>query len=77
MHGGQMVGEMGMDKRWREMNWVKQIYKKWVMIHSMNLSAADQREPGECDAGGAEMDVEEVMMNDLGDGVKIRFQFDR
>lgn len=51
------------------MNWVKQIYKKWVMIDNMNLSVADQHEPGECDACGAEMDVEEVMMNGLGDGV--------
>lgn len=40
---------------------------KWVMIDSMNHSDADQREPGECGARGAETDAEEVMMNALGD----------
>lgn len=47
---------------------MKQIYRKWVMIDNMNLLVADQREQGECDARGAEMDVEEVM-NGLGDCV--------
>lgn len=48
---------------------VKQIYKKRLMIDSMNFSVVDHRERGECDTRVAEMDVEEVM-NGVGDDVE-------